>query len=93
MICQVCGAPNELDRELCRKCQSKLLVVSGSRESYDEGSLSGGSGQDDGISLDEHLLERVSVLEEIVKRCAETLKPFSTVEPSGEERSSWRASR
>ncbi|MBL8115647.1 MAG: tetratricopeptide repeat protein [Acidobacteria bacterium] len=74
MICQVCSAPNELDRELCRKCQSKLLVVSGSRESYDEGSLGGGSLPDDGISLDEHLLERVSVLEEIVKRCAETLK-------------------
>ncbi|HRY42880.1 MAG TPA: hypothetical protein P5164_02935, partial [Thermoanaerobaculia bacterium] len=68
MICQVCGASNELDAELCRKCQNKLLVVSGSSESYDEGP----SGE--GISLDEHLLERVSVLEEIVKRSAETLK-------------------
>ncbi len=68
MICQVCGASNDLDAELCRKCQNKLLVVSGSSESYDEGP----SGE--GISLDEHLLERVSVLEEIVKRSAETLK-------------------
>lgn len=68
MICQVCGAANDLDQELCRKCQSKLLVVSGSSETYDEGP----SGE--GISLDEHLLERVSVLEEIVKRSAETLK-------------------
>jgi len=68
LICQVCGAANDLDSELCRKCQSKLLVVSGSSETYDEGP----SGE--GISLDEHLLERVSVLEEIVKRSAETLK-------------------
>jgi len=68
LICQVCGAANDLDQELCRKCQSKLLVVSGSSETYDEGP----SGE--GISLDEHLLERVSVLEEIVKRSAETLK-------------------
>ena len=68
MICQVCGAANDLDQEFCRKCQSKLLVVSGSTETYDEGP----SGE--GISLDEHLLERVSVLEEIVKRSAETLK-------------------
>src|SRR5258706_10013890 len=70
LICQVCGSANELDRDLCRKCQSKLLVVSGASEtSYEEGS----SG-DEGVSLDEHLLERVSVLEEIVKRSAETLK-------------------
>lgn len=68
MICQVCGTANGLDQELCRRCQSKLLVVSGSSEAYDEGP----SGE--GISLDEHLLERVSVLEEIVKRSAETLK-------------------
>lgn len=68
MICQVCGAANDLDQELCRRCQSKLLVVSGASETYDEGS----SGE--GISLDEHLLERVSVLEEIVKRSAETLR-------------------
>ena len=68
MICQVCGAANDFDQELCRRCQSKLLVVSGPMETYDEGP----SGE--GISLDEHLLERVSVLEEIVKRSAETLK-------------------
>ncbi len=68
MICQVCGAVNDPDREVCRRCQSRLLVVSGTGESYDEGPPG------DGVSLDEHLLERVSVLEEIVKRSAETLK-------------------
>ena len=69
MICQVCGTANELDREICRKCQSKLLVVSGTPESYDETAP-----DEDGVSLDEHLLERVSVLEEVVKRSAETLR-------------------
>lgn len=69
MICQVCGVTNELDRELCRKCQSKLLVVSGATETYDEPPAG-----DEGVSLDEHLLERVSVLEEVVKRSAETLR-------------------
>lgn len=70
MICQVCRFPNELDREYCVRCQSKLLVVSGPSEVYDES----GSAGEEGVSLDEHLLERVSVLEEIVKRSAETLK-------------------
>jgi tetratricopeptide (TPR) repeat protein len=69
LICQVCGSANDLDRELCAKCQNKLLVVSGAQESYDDGSEG-----EEGVSLDEHLLERVSVLEEIVKRSAETLK-------------------
>ncbi|HEX7528854.1 MAG TPA: tetratricopeptide repeat protein, partial [Thermoanaerobaculia bacterium] len=69
MICQVCGAPNELEREYCVKCQSKLLVVSGAPEAYEEEIP-----QEEGVSMDEHLLERVSVLEEIVKRSAETLK-------------------
>ncbi|MGA7990247.1 MAG: tetratricopeptide repeat protein, partial [Thermoanaerobaculia bacterium] len=68
MICQVCGTANDLEREFCAKCQNKLLVVSGAPESYDEGTA------EEGVSLDEHLLERVSVLEEIVKRSAETLK-------------------
>lgn len=69
MICQVCGAGNEIEREFCKKCQSKLLVVSGAGETYEET-----GGVEEGVSLDEHLLERVSVLEEIVKRSAETLK-------------------
>jgi tetratricopeptide (TPR) repeat protein len=70
LICQFCGTHNELDRDFCKKCQSKLLVVSGSAgaKGYDE------TDSEEVVSLDEHLLERVSVLEEIVKRSAETLK-------------------
>ncbi len=72
MLCQTCSAYNEDDREYCYRCQNKLLVLSGAtafeedeaEEYEDEGDL----------SLDEHLLERVSALEEIVKRSAETLR-------------------
>ncbi len=69
MICQVCGTLNDPEQDICRKCQSKLLIVSGTREAFDEGGSHGES-----VSLEEHLLERVSVLEEIVKRSAETLR-------------------
>ncbi len=68
MICQVCGFRNDDEREICDRCQSKLLVISGPSDSYEETS----SGES--VSLDEHLLERVSVLEEVVKRSAETLR-------------------
>lgn len=72
MLCQTCSAFNEDDREYCYRCQNKLLVLSGltafeedeTEEYEDEGDL----------SLDEHLLERVSAIEEIVKRSAETIR-------------------
>src|SRR5204863_9382429 len=72
MLCQSCSAYNEDDREFCYRCQNKLLVLSGvnafeedETEEYEE---------EGDLSLDEHLLERVSGLEEIVKRAAETLR-------------------
>jgi pentatricopeptide repeat protein len=72
MLCQTCGAYNDDDREFCFRCQNKLLVLSGvsafeedDTEDYDD---------DEDVSLDEHLLERVSALEEIIKRSAETLR-------------------
>ena len=72
MLCQTCGAFNDDEREYCSRCQNKLLVLSGVApfeeddiEEYDE---------EGDLSLDEHLLERVSALEEIVKRSAETLR-------------------
>lgn len=72
MLCQTCGAYNDDDREFCFRCQNKLLVLSGvtafeeeETEDYDD---------DDDVSLDEHLLERVSALEEVIKRSAETLR-------------------
>ncbi|MDL1950656.1 tetratricopeptide repeat protein [Acidobacteria bacterium ACD] len=68
MICQVCGHRNDDERELCDRCQSKLLVISGRADEYED------TPSGEGVPLDEHLLERISVLEEIVKRSAETLK-------------------
>lgn len=72
MLCQTCGALNDDEREFCSRCQNKLLVLSGvnafeedDSDEYDE---------DEDVSLDEHLLERVSALEEIVKRSAESLR-------------------
>lgn len=71
MICQVCGLKNGEDLESCVRCGHKLLVISGPSDSSGiEEEIPAG----EGIGLDEHLLERVSVLEEIVKRSAETIK-------------------
>jgi tetratricopeptide (TPR) repeat protein len=71
MYCQVCGAQNRDDHEFCVRCHQKLLVLSGplheDEEGYEEGS-------EESFSFDEHLLERISILEEAVKRTAETVR-------------------
>src|SRR5437762_10773154 len=72
MLCQTCSAFNEDDREYCFRCQNKLLVLSGV-SAFEEDEIEDYEDQED-LSLDEHLLERVSGLEEIVKRTAETLR-------------------
>ena len=72
MLCQTCSALNEDDREFCYRCQNKLLVLSGVT-SFEEDEVDDYEEEGD-LSLDEHLLERVSGLEEIVKRAAETLR-------------------
>jgi tetratricopeptide (TPR) repeat protein len=72
MLCQTCSAFNEDDREFCFRCQNKLLVLSGV-STFEEDEMEEYDEQED-LSLDEHLLERVSGLEEIVKRSADTLR-------------------
>ncbi len=71
MYCQVCGAQNRDDQEYCVRCHQKLLVLSGAlrddEESYEES-------PEESFSFDEHLLERISILEEAVKRTAETVR-------------------
>lgn len=70
VLCQSCGAPNPADRDLCGRCHQKLLILSGPPgEESEEFSRD----RDADFSLDEHLLERVSILEEAVKRTAETV--------------------
>ncbi|HUP48600.1 MAG TPA: tetratricopeptide repeat protein [Thermoanaerobaculia bacterium] len=72
MLCQTCSAYNEDDREYCFRCQNKLLVLSG-MTAFEEDEIEEYEEEGD-LSLDEHLLERVSALEEIIKRSAETLR-------------------
>ncbi|HMF07779.1 MAG TPA: tetratricopeptide repeat protein, partial [Thermoanaerobaculia bacterium] len=69
MFCQVCGLRNPDDEEFCARCHSKLLVLSGVGV-VDE---STGETQEE-IPFDEHLLERISTLEDVVKRTGEALK-------------------
>ena len=71
LLCQACGGPNPDDAEFCRLCHSKLLVVSGAAEADDGEAEEDG---EEGFSFDEHLLERISILEEAVKRTAESVR-------------------
>src|SRR5512132_1973233 len=72
MLCQTCSAYNDDEREYCFRCQNKLLVLSG-MTSFEEDEVEDYEDEGD-LSLDEHLLERVSAIEEIVKRSAETIR-------------------
>jgi len=71
MLCQVCGALNREEAEYCQRCHQKLLVVSGAALTEDEAFE---EGVEESFSFDEHLLERISILEEAVKRTAETVR-------------------
>lgn len=71
MYCQACGAFNPDEEEFCVRCNQKLLVLSGL--AVDEASGFEGEGEES-FSFDEHLLERISILEEAVKRTAETVR-------------------
>jgi tetratricopeptide (TPR) repeat protein len=77
MLCQVCGARNAPDDDYCRRCHHRLLVVSGAATLVEEEEPEGEE-EGDSFSFDEHLLERISVLEEAVKRTAETVRQLVT---------------
>ncbi|HEY7111701.1 MAG TPA: tetratricopeptide repeat protein [Thermoanaerobaculia bacterium] len=68
MFCQVCGLKNPDDEELCARCHSKLLVLSGVGVVEESGETQ------EEIPFDEHLLERISTLEDVVKRTGEAVK-------------------
>ncbi len=74
MLCQVCGAPNPDEQEYCGRCHQKLLVLSGVGVSEEEEAVFEEPTNDENFSFDEHLLERISILEEVVKRTAETVR-------------------
>jgi tetratricopeptide (TPR) repeat protein len=68
MFCQTCGTKNPDEEEFCVRCHSKLLVLSGIGVVEEAG-----EGQEE-IPFDEHLLERISTLEDVVKRTGEAVK-------------------
>jgi tetratricopeptide (TPR) repeat protein len=70
MFCQVCGTHQKDDAEYCAKCGHKLLVLSGTLRSEEQTF----EAEDDNFSFDEHLLERISILEEVLKRTGETVR-------------------
>lgn len=67
MLCLACGADNPGEQEYCRRCQRPLVVVA----SAATGEMGEWLAPEPAISLDEHLLERVSALEEALQRTAD----------------------
>ena len=70
MFCQSCGAVNPSEQEACHRCGNKLLVVSGVAESAETNEEFFIQAQED---LEEHLLERISALEDGVRRLSQAL--------------------
>jgi len=73
VFCQVCGSHNADELEFCNRCHQKLLVLSGPQAGEEEPSFDDDSPEEN-FSFDEHLLERISILEEVVKRTADTVR-------------------
>ena len=72
MYCQVCCALNDDERESCHRCHQKLLVISGAYTLEDQEAFD--NHPEEQYSLDEHLLERISILEEAVRRTATSIR-------------------
>ncbi len=70
--CQVCGAGNTDGLEYCGRCQHKLLVISGPWSEEIQAAFD--SNPEEQLSFDEHLLERISVLEQVVRRTTDTVR-------------------
>ena len=75
MFCQACRAYNAEDEEYCRRCNQKLLILSGANAAREEAMAE----LEEEFSFDEHLLERISILEEALRRATETLDHLFTV--------------
>lgn len=74
VLCQWCGAANSNDRELCARCNERLIVVSGATgEDVPESLLDEGDLNGTGTPLDEHLLERVTATEDAIRRMRLTI--------------------
>jgi tetratricopeptide (TPR) repeat protein len=69
--CQNCFTWNPGEREICRKCGTRLLIVAGDQTWEEEEQI---EAEDD---LDEHLLERITGLEETLRRVETYLETVS----------------
>lgn len=69
--CQNCLAWNSGDRETCIKCGTRLLILRGDQAWEEEPE------EADGEDLEEHLLERITGLEETVRRVETYLETVS----------------
>ena len=69
--CQNCFTWNPGEREVCRKCGTRLLIVAGDQTWDEEEAI---EAEDD---LDEHLLERITGLEETLRRVETYLETVS----------------
>ncbi len=78
LLCQVCGALNSAEESACRRCGQPLLVVSGARLELEDPLLDSEDVAKE-VPLDEHLLERISTLEEALRRATEAVKRLSGV--------------
>jgi tetratricopeptide (TPR) repeat protein len=66
VLCQFCGLANSVDAERCRRCGRKLLIVSGVSKpevEFDDDALFEAQEQ-----IEEHLLERITALEEAIRK-------------------------
>ena len=70
-FCQSCFTWNPGDRETCRKCGNRLFIVTGD-QTWDEGEE-----PEEQEDLDEHLLERITGLEESLRRVETYLETVS----------------
>ncbi len=70
--CQNCLSWNPGDRETCLKCGTRLLILAGDQTWEDEPEDSDG-----GEDLEEHLLERITGLEETLRRVETYLETVS----------------
>ena len=70
--CQNCLSWNVGERETCAKCGTRLLILPGDQTWEDEG-----EDPDAGEDLEEHLLERITGLEETVRRVETYLETVS----------------
>ena len=71
-FCQNCLSWNPGDRETCLKCGTRLLILAGDQTWEDEPEDSDG-----GEDLEEHLLERITGLEETLRRVETYLETVS----------------